>query len=299
MEITQPLDLSPQQLKQLELHSVLNILNILTHHLLQLSRELGNLQILGPSLDRIQDISAILHSDEELLDPAEKVDTNKAALYRNIEHALSAYPHKREDPQVQTTLSLIDSVTDILEIRARELITRKRRQELWNDHSVERLYQNFFEVFSAIQRNSGGSYRIVYDPAQQDASDYLVELEITGQQEGQLRMPAVFQDVLRDLLANARKYTSPGGRIAAQLREERDRLLIEVSDTGRGIPQDELENIVSFGNRGRNVQDKQSYGGGFGLTKAYFVTRQFNGRMWIASELGSGTRITITVPKSR
>ena len=299
MEITQPIDISPQQQKQLELHSVLNILNILTHHLLQLSRELEDFESLSPSLDRIQDISAILHSDDVLLDQAEKVDTNKVALYRNLENALSAYPHKRDDPKVQTTLSLIDSVIDILEIRARELITRKRRQEMWTDHSVERLYQNFFNVFSAIQQNSGGAYRIVYDPAQQGASDYLVELEITGRREGQLRMPAVFQDVLRDLLANARKYTSPGGRIAAQLREGQEQLLIEVSDTGRGIPQDELEDIVSFGGRGRNVQDKQSYGGGFGLTKAYYVTRQFDGRMWIESELGNGTRITITVPKPR
>ncbi len=299
MEITQPLDINPQQQKQLELHSVLNILNILTHHLLQLSRELEDLQVLAPSLDRIQDISAILHSDKELLDQAEQVETNKAALYRNIEHALSAYPDKRESQQVQKTLSLIYSITDILEIRAHELITRKRRQELWLDHSVDQLYENFFEVFSAIQRNSDEAYRIVYDPAQQGPSDYLVELVISGQREGKLRMPAVFQDVLRDLLANSRKYTSPGGHIAAHLREKIDRLLIEVSDTGRGIPQDELENIVSFGSRGRNVQDKQSHGGGFGLTKAYYITRQFDGRMWIESELGSGTRITITVPKPR
>jgi signal transduction histidine kinase len=38
-------------------------------------------------------------------------------------------------------------------------------------------------------------------------------------------------------------------------------------------------------------------GGGFGLTKAFLVTKQFGGRMWIKSELGVGTRITLKLPR--
>ena len=38
-------------------------------------------------------------------------------------------------------------------------------------------------------------------------------------------------------------------------------------------------------------------GGGFGLTKAFLVTQQFGGRMWIKSELGIGTRITLVLPR--
>jgi signal transduction histidine kinase len=37
-------------------------------------------------------------------------------------------------------------------------------------------------------------------------------------------------------------------------------------------------------------------GGGFGLTKAFMVTKRFGGRFWIASELGRGTRIRIVIP---
>lgn len=37
-------------------------------------------------------------------------------------------------------------------------------------------------------------------------------------------------------------------------------------------------------------------GGGFGLTKAFFVTKRFQGRMWIRSAAGAGTRITIDLP---
>jgi len=37
-------------------------------------------------------------------------------------------------------------------------------------------------------------------------------------------------------------------------------------------------------------------GGGFGLTKAFLVTKRLGGRMWIRSAVGAGTRITLKVP---
>jgi signal transduction histidine kinase len=109
-------------------------------------------------------------------------------------------------------------------------------------------------------------------------------------------MPPVLQDVMRDLIANARKYTEPGGEITAGLVDNGKELRFVVEDTGRGIPADEVQQAVAFGTRGSNVADKATMGGGFGLTKAWWVTRQFGGRMWIASDPGSGTRITIRIP---
>ena len=41
----------------------------------------------------------------------------------------------------------------------------------------------------------------------------------------------------------------------------------------------------------------RTMGGGFGLTKAFLVTKQFGGRFWIASEVGVGTRIRIQIPR--
>jgi len=55
--------------------------------------------------------------------------------------------------------------------------------------------------------------------------------------------------------------------------------------------------VVAFGKRASNVDDQATMGGGFGLTKAYLVSRQFGGRMWIDSRPGAGTRITISIPR--
>ena len=70
-----------------------------------------------------------------------------------------------------------------------------------------------------------------------------------------------------------------------------------VEDTGIGIPKDELESVVDLGFRASNLNGKKTYGGGFGLTKAYYVTKKYNGRFWIDSEVGKGTKIVIEIPK--
>ena len=109
-------------------------------------------------------------------------------------------------------------------------------------------------------------------------------------------MPAVLQDVMRDLILNARKYTNLGGTIIAGLVDDGTNLCFVVNDNGRGIPTDQIEQVVQYGQRARNVQDRETKGGGFGLTKAYYVTKQFGGRMWIESEEDRGTTITISIP---
>ena len=111
-------------------------------------------------------------------------------------------------------------------------------------------------------------------------------------------MPPVFQDVMRDLLANARKYTPPGGVITAGLSDNGEGIRFVVKDTGMGIPESEIMKVVEFGYRATNAA-RPTRGGGFGLTKAFYITKTFGGRMWIESpvENGSGTRIEILIPR--
>jgi signal transduction histidine kinase len=152
-------------------------------------------------------------------------------------------------------------------------------------------------VFSAIEKNSHGRYRIIYNAALKEPNDYYFDFKLESNRGDNLLMPAVFQDVMRDLIANARKYTAPGGHITAALHEDPTLLRFVVEDTGRGIPPDEIEKVVHFGQRASNVNTVRTMGGGFGLTKAFLVAKQFGGRFWIASELGVGTRVRIHLPR--
>ena len=163
--------------------------------------------------------------------------------------------------------------------------------------SIDSLKAEFFAFLAAVEQNSRGRFGIVYNLASQGTNDYLVQLNFEAQSRRLLSMPAVFKDVMRDLIANARKYTPSGGMITAGLVETDKHLRFVVKDTGRGIPGPELQSVVHFGKRGSNVGEVRTLGGGFGLTKAFLVTKQFGGRIWIQSEIGAGTQVTIEIPR--
>ncbi len=162
----------------------------------------------------------------------------------------------------------------------------------------EQIKTNFREVFTAIEKNSHSAYHIVCNLAHQDSGDYFISLEIGKDDNAQYLMPLVFQDIMRDLMANARKYTPPGGRIAAGLYVSTEELTFVVEDSGKGIPSEELEKVFLYGYRASNAQDRPTRGGGFGLTKAYYICKALGGKMYIDSPISEnkGTRIKLTLP---
>ncbi len=150
-------------------------------------------------------------------------------------------------------------------------------------------------MFDAITRNSLGRYRVVYDPREAAPDTYVMTFDFQTSDGVGLHMPSVLQDVVRDLASNARKYTSPPDEIRVVLRETPEAILVEVTDQGRGIPEAEIADVVEFGRRASNVAQREQSGGGFGLTKAYAMTRIFGGRMWVRSAPDAGTRVTVSI----
>ncbi len=199
-------------------------------------------------------------------------------------------------PAAVDTIENLASLFEVLRLRAREIVARSQDPFGWVTHRIAPLSENFFHEFRAIERNSKGGYRIVHNLAEHDAQSYYLHCDIGSFRGERIRMPAVFQDIIRDLIANARKYTAPGGRILAGTYEDQTELRVVVEDTGRGVPADEIPGLVHFGVRGSNVEDRPTRGGGFGLTKAYYVTKRLGGRMWIDSTVDVGTQMKIVLP---
>ena len=298
IEITEIPPLKPNELSLLTMHSVLNVFNVLRGELALIGLTLAHDDaLLARSLDLCDKLIAGLSDASESLAAAGQVDAHAATIFAEIEAALAAHPEKREDLEIVESLANLNSVFAILGVRARELLARAQHPDRWEEFSVDELRRNFDTTFAAFEKNSRGRFRIIFNAALQEPRDYYFDFKIESSAGGRLRMPAVFQDVLRDLVANARKYTAPGGHITAALYEDPTMLRVVVRDTGRGIPEEELATVVHFGRRATNVGDVRTMGGGFGLTKAFLATKQFAGRFWIASEVGVGTRIRIHVPR--
>jgi len=297
VEITELLDLTREQTALIDMHSVVNIMNVLINELDYLQDVLPDAKPLQRALDEIRQINHQLHSSNDIGTELSNLLKCEGDVMELVRAVLEAHPQSANNPDVEDSVSNLKSVFAILDTRTRELVERVRAPDEWTDHDVEQLTTNFTNVLAAIEKNSKGRYRIVHNIAEQEKQDYIVNFSIDSVDGAAIRMPPVLQDVMRDLIANARKYTEPGGEITAGLADNGVELRFVVEDTGCGIPSDEVQRVVEFGKRGSNVDDKATMGGGFGLTKAYLVTQRFGGRMWIDSRPGAGTRITLSIPR--
>ena len=297
IEITDLPELTREQAALIDMHSVVNIVNVLLNELEYLEEVLREAEKLQSAVDAVQQIHVRLCSSDDIATELGNLLKCEDHVMELVKAVLAARPDAADDPDVRDSVSNLQSVFAVLDTRTRELLDRVRAPEEWTDHDIEQLTANFTNVLAAIEKNSKGRYRIVYNIAAQERQDYMINFGIESVDGPLIHMPPVLQDVMRDLIADARKYTEPGGEITAGLVDNGKELRFVVEDSGRGIPPDEVERVVEFGKRASNVDDTATMGGGFGLTKAYLVTRQFGGRMWIASRPGAGTRITLSIPR--
>ena len=300
MEIEYNLNLDLEELKTLDNHSVLNILNVVVFELLMFSEHCGECVEVEPLLTELQktaDSIAAGTFDESYIS-----NLNELKVKILTEIASVAENRRIEKSKSFTdTFFNIRSIFEILEIRIRELNDRKQEPKLWKPFSAVQLEHNLVSVFDAMATNSKGKYGFVYDSGEKGVNDYMVSLCFKGDASQHILMPPVFEDVLRDLSANARKYTAPGGELKILVVQNFENLEIEIGDTGIGIPEDEIPAIIGFGYRAKNVNGKRTFGGGFGLTKAFYLVQLFSGKMWIDSRTGdnSGTTIRIVLPVPR
>lgn len=105
-----------------------------------------------------------------------------------------------------------------------------------------------------------------------------------------------FTLALENILNNAIKYTPPQGKITFSLEDKGNVLVITVSDTGVGIPKDQLPKLFTKFFRGSNAIRLQTDGSGLGLFIAKNVIEKHQGTISIQSEEEHGTTVKITLP---
>ena len=112
--------------------------------------------------------------------------------------------------------------------------------------------------------------------------------------------PRKFDQVLLNLISNAVKFTPPGGRISIESRRSGDGgLTIIIADTGFGIPADEIGEVLKPFVQSRDTERRRLQGTGLGLPLADELVKLHGGTMSLASTLGTGTTVTVTLPSSR
>jgi len=106
------------------------------------------------------------------------------------------------------------------------------------------------------------------------------------------------EQILINLLSNAIKFTEPGGHVDVGCSTSDETIVINVRDTGVGIPTDKLEVVFDpFVQVGRTLTGRQE-GTGLGLAISRDLARAMRGDIVATSQPGQGSTFTLTLPKS-
>lgn len=104
------------------------------------------------------------------------------------------------------------------------------------------------------------------------------------------------EQVLRNLLVNAAKYSPPGAALTIHGVTRAADVLMGVSDRGIGIATEDLEPIFERFYRVRNAFTQQTPGAGLGLAICRGIIQAHGGRIWVESQVGAGSTFFFTVP---
>jgi signal transduction histidine kinase len=109
--------------------------------------------------------------------------------------------------------------------------------------------------------------------------------------------PQRIGQVIGNLVANAVKFSAPGGRVVVELAAHRDGARILVRDWGVGIDAAELPHVFERFYRGSRANEARGSGSGLGLAIVKSIVDMHGGRIAIESRVGAGTTVTVTLPR--
>jgi NtrC-family two-component system sensor histidine kinase KinB len=108
--------------------------------------------------------------------------------------------------------------------------------------------------------------------------------------------PGWLEQVVTNLVGNAIKFTPEGGRVRIGAQQSKNEVLVEVSDTGIGIPNDALDRIFDKFYQVSDGRSEEYEGTGLGLHIAKQIVELHDGRIWAESTIGQGSTFRFTLP---
>jgi len=105
-----------------------------------------------------------------------------------------------------------------------------------------------------------------------------------------------FKQILFNLVSNAIKFTHPGGKITISATKALDKARFSVEDTGIGISEEDKSKLFQPFVQLDSATTRKHEGTGLGLSLVKRFLEIQNGRIWVESELGKGTKFTFELP---
>jgi signal transduction histidine kinase len=111
--------------------------------------------------------------------------------------------------------------------------------------------------------------------------------------------PLSVEEVITNLLFNSINYTPAGGIVKINVKENANCVLVEIIDTGIGIPEEELPKVFDEFYRATNAKKIEKDSTGLGLSIVKHIIERHSGKIWVNSQKNVGTKFSFTLPKDK
>ena len=178
---------------------------------------------------------------------------------------------------------LINIVSDLLvlsEIESKESISLEMSKSDFEDVDINEVVKSSYE--SLRKKVSEKNLQ--------------VEINVKGEIPGIKGNRFLLEQMLINLIDNAVKYTPERGRVTINISNEDSNVNLEICDTGIGIPKENLSRIFERFYRVDKTRSRKLGGTGLGLSIVKHIAIIHNGKIEVESEVGKGSRFTITLP---
>jgi heavy metal sensor kinase len=120
--------------------------------------------------------------------------------------------------------------------------------------------------------------------------DYRVDLEVYGD-------TFLLDQAFSNLVENAIKYTPRGGKVTVTTEEKESSVMVTVSDSGIGIPEEDIPHLFERFYRVDKERSRRAGGTGLGLSITEWIVKAHKGTISVKSTLGSGSNFIVALPK--
>ncbi len=261
--------------------------------------EIALIASVAADLGRALVVSRLLAQQEALVERLQEVDRAKTDFLSTVSHELrtpltsiAGYLEMVREGDGGDVPPAMDAMLVIVERNAARL-------------------RSLIEDLLTLSRIESGAYRVTYEevalaeiaavvvqslrPAAEKGK-VTVALEVTQPDALVMADPGQLERAVTNLVSNAVKFTPAGGWVRVATRVVEGSVVLEVADTGIGIPAEEQAQLFSRFFRASNAHEMAIPGTGLGLTIVRSIVEHHAGELRLASRPGEGTTVTVDLP---
>lgn len=275
--------------------------------------------IAGKALKPVNDLSKWIESidEDKIYQPLEGFNSDDevsrlAASFNNMLSKLEkSFKQQKQFAanaahELRTPLAGIITNIEVLQLDDNPTVQEYREvidEILINAQRMSTLVYDLLKINSVLNLNNCISFdaKEMFDDIVLELCEYCKEkkLCIENNVSGVLLFgeKVLLQRAFFNLVQNALKYNKTGGKAVISAEQSNNFITIIISDTGIGIPKEELQNIFEPFYRVDISRSREFGGSGLGLSIVKAIIEKHNGKISIESEIGVSTKITVIMPK--